>query len=174
VPILSPAHPLGGGSKLGPGYPTSYVVVFFVFSELRWEVIARFVDIGVIVDDHCLNFLSIIYDYHITRAFTTMKLIFIVSLNFLQSQLCCVMYSFVLFVIVCCVSILIVHLSLNVIILSFSRYSVNLIWLIKMECFTFWGNLLGALLRTLCKSVLLLNHPTTAVLKFFIFNSHLA
>jgi len=44
----------------GSGFPTSYVVVCFVFSELRWEVIARFVDIGGIGDNHCLNFLFII------------------------------------------------------------------------------------------------------------------
>jgi hypothetical protein len=30
--------------KPGPWFPTSYVVVFFVFSELRWDVILRFVD----------------------------------------------------------------------------------------------------------------------------------
>jgi len=96
VSILSPAYPLGGGSKLGPGFPTSYVVVLFVFSELRWEVIARFVDIGGIVDHHCSNFLSIIYDYHITRAFTTMKLIFIVSLNSMHCLSCvasCISFS---------------------------------------------------------------------------------
>ena len=28
-----------------PGFPTSYVVVVFVFSELRWEVTVRLVDI---------------------------------------------------------------------------------------------------------------------------------
>ena len=32
----------------GPGFLTSYVVVFFVFSELRWEVIVHFADIGEI------------------------------------------------------------------------------------------------------------------------------
>jgi hypothetical protein len=30
---------------------------FFAFSDFRREVIARFVDIGVIDDYHCLNFL---------------------------------------------------------------------------------------------------------------------
>ena len=34
-------------------------MVFFVFSELRWEVIVHFVDIRI-VDHHCLNFLFII------------------------------------------------------------------------------------------------------------------
>ena len=104
--ILPPAHPLGGGSKLGPGYPTSCVVVWFVFSELRWEVIARFVDIGVIVDHHCSNFLSIIYDYHITRALYNNEInIYSIFKLHALSQLCCVMYFFVLIVIVCCVSI---------------------------------------------------------------------
>jgi hypothetical protein len=32
---------------------------FFMFSEFRWEVIVRFVDISRIIDHHCLNFLSI-------------------------------------------------------------------------------------------------------------------
>jgi hypothetical protein len=30
---------------------------FFLFSEIRWEVIVRFVDIGRIVSHHCLSFL---------------------------------------------------------------------------------------------------------------------
>jgi hypothetical protein len=30
--------------KPGPGLPTSYFMVFFVFRELRWEVIVRFVN----------------------------------------------------------------------------------------------------------------------------------
>jgi len=34
--------------------------IFLVFSDLRWEVILRFVNVGVIVDHHCLNFLFII------------------------------------------------------------------------------------------------------------------
>ena len=33
-----------------------YCGVFFVFSELSWEVVVRFVDIGGIVDHHCLIF----------------------------------------------------------------------------------------------------------------------
>ena len=32
--------------KPGPGFLSSYVMVFFIFSELRWEVILRFVDIS--------------------------------------------------------------------------------------------------------------------------------
>jgi hypothetical protein len=42
--------------KPGPGLPTSYVVVFVVLNDLRWEVIIHFVDIGGIADHHCLNF----------------------------------------------------------------------------------------------------------------------
>jgi len=41
-------------------FPTSYVMVFFVFSHCRWEVIVLFVDISEIIDHHCLNFLFII------------------------------------------------------------------------------------------------------------------
>ena len=46
--------------KPGPEFPSSYVVVFFKFNELRWEVIVCFVNIGGIVDHHCDNFLFII------------------------------------------------------------------------------------------------------------------
>ena len=34
--------------------------VFFVLKALKWEIVDRFVDIGGIVDNHCLNFLFII------------------------------------------------------------------------------------------------------------------
>jgi hypothetical protein len=47
--------------KSGPGFPTSYDVGF-VFSELRWEVIVRFVDIDGIVDHHW-HVVLIIYQY---------------------------------------------------------------------------------------------------------------
>ena len=46
-------------SGVEPEFPTSYVVVFFMFNELRWDVIVHFVDIGGIVHHHCLNFLFI-------------------------------------------------------------------------------------------------------------------
>ena len=46
--------------KSAPGFLTSYVMVYFVLSELSCEVIAGFVNIGGIIDYHCLNFLSII------------------------------------------------------------------------------------------------------------------
>ena len=42
---------------------------FYLFSELRWEVIAFFVDIGEFVDHHCLIFLSIIQHYFILHLF---------------------------------------------------------------------------------------------------------
>ena len=32
--------------------------IFFIFNDLRWEVIVRFVDIDGIVDNHCLSLLS--------------------------------------------------------------------------------------------------------------------
>ena len=35
-----------------PGFPTLYVVVFFMFTDLRSEVIVYFVDIGGVVDNH--------------------------------------------------------------------------------------------------------------------------
>ena len=45
-----------------PGFPTSYVMVFILFSvSERWEAIVRFIDIdGIVdVDHHWLNFLFI-------------------------------------------------------------------------------------------------------------------
>jgi hypothetical protein len=45
--------------KPGPGFTTSYVMVFLVFSELRWDVIVHFFDIVGIVNHHCLNYLFI-------------------------------------------------------------------------------------------------------------------
>ena len=39
------------------GFATSHAIVFVVFSEFRWLFV--FVDIGEIVDHHCLNFLFI-------------------------------------------------------------------------------------------------------------------
>jgi len=39
------------------GFPMSYVMVFFIFNDLRREVIVRYVDICGIVDHQCLNFL---------------------------------------------------------------------------------------------------------------------
>ena len=36
-----------------PGFTTLYVVVFFMFTDLRSEVIVYFADIGGMVDHHC-------------------------------------------------------------------------------------------------------------------------
>jgi len=44
---------------LGPVFPTSSVVVIFVFNDLRGEVIVRFADIGGIFDQHSLSILFI-------------------------------------------------------------------------------------------------------------------
>jgi hypothetical protein len=41
------------------GFPTSYVVVFFMINELNWEVVVHFVVIGGIIDYHCSSFLFI-------------------------------------------------------------------------------------------------------------------
>ena len=49
--------------KLGLDFQRHMPWSFFVFRELRWEVIVRFVDIGGLVDHHCLNFLFITF-YH--------------------------------------------------------------------------------------------------------------
>jgi hypothetical protein len=40
--------------KPGPGFATLYVMVFFVFTDWRLEVIVRFVDVGEILGHHCL------------------------------------------------------------------------------------------------------------------------
>ena len=45
--------------KPEPGFPTSNVVVFFVFSEWRREVVVRLVDIGGFVEYHCENLIFI-------------------------------------------------------------------------------------------------------------------
>jgi hypothetical protein len=41
--------------KPGPWFRTQYVVVIFVFNDLRWEMVVRFVDISEIVDHYFLN-----------------------------------------------------------------------------------------------------------------------
>jgi len=38
-------------------FPTSYAMVFFMFNDLMWELVVHVVDIGGIIDQHCLNFL---------------------------------------------------------------------------------------------------------------------
>jgi hypothetical protein len=44
----------------GPGFPTSNVVVFFMFGEFELAVIVRFTGICGIIYHHCLNCLFII------------------------------------------------------------------------------------------------------------------
>ena len=46
---------VGANLEPGLGFSTSNVVVFCMFIDLRSEVIVRFVEIGEIVDHHCLN-----------------------------------------------------------------------------------------------------------------------
>ena len=46
---LRPATYIFVGSKPGHGYLTTYVMVFFIFYDKRWEAIVHFVDIGQIV-----------------------------------------------------------------------------------------------------------------------------
>jgi hypothetical protein len=44
--------------KPGPGFQTPlYVMVFFVFNCLRWEMVAHFVGLDEIINHHCSNFL---------------------------------------------------------------------------------------------------------------------
>jgi hypothetical protein len=57
---LTPPH-FGVCPKSGPRLPTSYVVIFAMFNELRWEVHAcSFYWYFWLVDNHCLHFLFII------------------------------------------------------------------------------------------------------------------
>jgi hypothetical protein len=42
--------------KPGPGFLMSYAMIFLMFNDLMWELFICFVDIGGIVDQHCLNF----------------------------------------------------------------------------------------------------------------------
>jgi hypothetical protein len=47
--------------KRATGYQMLYVVVFvLMFNDMRYEMIVGFVDIGRIVNHHCLNFLFIV------------------------------------------------------------------------------------------------------------------
>ena len=41
--------------KLGPGFPKPRIVVYFVFNDMRREVVLRFVYIDRIVDYHYFN-----------------------------------------------------------------------------------------------------------------------
>jgi hypothetical protein len=46
-------------------------MIWIVYIYLIWEVIVRFVDIGGIIDDHCLNFPFIALKHRIFREFQT-------------------------------------------------------------------------------------------------------
>ena len=43
-----------------PEFSKPYLVICFVFTSLKWEVVVCFVDFGGIVDHHCVNFLFIL------------------------------------------------------------------------------------------------------------------
>lgn len=51
-----------------PGFSKSYVVVLFCVTGLRSEVIARFDDIGGIVDRHCVSFFNIIQSNYLKHS----------------------------------------------------------------------------------------------------------
>ena len=55
---VTPPH-LCACLKLEPGFLFTYVVGFFVFSNLGSDVVVRFVNIGGLVQNHYLNFLFI-------------------------------------------------------------------------------------------------------------------
>jgi len=52
---LTPQH-FCACPKFAPGFPTPFVSWSFVFNDLRRAVVVCFVDIGVIVDRHCMTF----------------------------------------------------------------------------------------------------------------------
>jgi len=59
IPLIDLTPPyLYACPKIVPGFPTKYGI--FVFSELRWDMTVRFVDIDGIVDHHSLNYHFII------------------------------------------------------------------------------------------------------------------
>jgi hypothetical protein len=49
---FNPRHICCACPNLEPGFTTLFVVVFFVFRQLRWNVMVRFFYIGGIVDHH--------------------------------------------------------------------------------------------------------------------------
>jgi hypothetical protein len=56
IPLTGLASPhFCARPKPGSGFPMPYAMVFFMFNEMRLEVIVRFVDIGGIVDHHSLK-----------------------------------------------------------------------------------------------------------------------
>ena len=70
-----------------PGPGASYVMVFFMFICLRWEVIVGFVDIGGIVDHHCLK---LSFHNHFDKSYKTSILPFNLSIVvFVSSSIVC-------------------------------------------------------------------------------------
>ena len=55
LPCITPPH-VCACSKLGPGFPTSYVVVFLMFNDLWREMVVRFIDIDGMVGHLYLSF----------------------------------------------------------------------------------------------------------------------
>jgi len=53
---------VGGWDPINRFNPATYLVVFYVFNDLRSEVTVGFVDIGEIVDHHYWNFICILID----------------------------------------------------------------------------------------------------------------
>ena len=77
--------------KPGPEFQNLYALVFFMFNVLRWEVNVHFVDIGGIVDHHCLY--SICYHCYFKRSYKNVtgvlfylsyKMYLVLFLNFRQ------------------------------------------------------------------------------------------
>ena len=85
---LTPPH-FYACSKPGSGFPTSYVMAFFCSNYLRREVIVCFVDIGGIVDHHCLNFLFITKIYNINQGCNGLNMYG--SYNSCRASDCCLM-----------------------------------------------------------------------------------
>jgi hypothetical protein len=54
-----PIHEFNPAICFAPSMPGPGFYIVFVFNELRWEVIVRFVDIAGIVDHHGLKFIFI-------------------------------------------------------------------------------------------------------------------
>ena len=73
-------------SKSRLGFPMSYVGVLIVFIELRSKMSVPFVDIGGIVDHHCLNFLfvmDIIYRQLFNATFNNTYFSYVVLVSFI-------------------------------------------------------------------------------------------
>ena len=86
IPVTGFTPPyFGACPKRGPAFPSTYVVDFFMFSELRQEVVVRFVDNGGLVDHQSLFNLS----FHNVLAIKYMTLLiyrqgYVISLTLLD------------------------------------------------------------------------------------------